>query len=225
VGSKDTGEIEAKSQKDPLFIKIPDAIHLIIPVEVTVYVNDEVTPKEANYVIISTGNAWPYSTSAEEVMCSSSGRFRGAIRYNGQEKIRFGFRPIDALGGASVISVEFVKAKALLGNEWPSTTDEKSEFYRWNCNHEYNELLCGGGEEGCNVCHKHISYVSRLYVTSKTVDGSVPPTGFEFVNQEKEHCDYCAGSERFTFSKETEMQVGTALNTYTQIYDITLRTL
>ena len=216
VAAQDWVESEAQTKNDALFIELPDNIYQYMPVDVAVHINDEVTQQEANYIILDVGNSPPYATNSGEVSIASSGNFREAMRYNGEETIYFGFRPIDQVG-MSHVTVSFVYVEIIPGNEYIDTSDENSEYYGFtDCNRETNPLLCGEGNEECTVCYKYISQVQRYYMIGTSESTATPPSGFDFTRDETS-----TNAAHFSYSEETETpSSGGSTFTYTQYYNI-----
>ena len=221
VSSQDWDEYDVTKKSDPLFLDIPDEIYINNPVEATVYINDEITQKQANYVIIETSNCYPYSIGSDEVVSTSSGMFTGAMRYNGQKTIRFGFRPIDRSGSISQMSVFFVQAEIIPGSEFPDTYSDDSEYHDYNCHREYNSLLCSDTVNGCIVCYKYVSGVRRSFVVGSSVAEATPPSRVDFT-QDETHADAFAAWYSYAEEKETPYIGSEGTFTYTETYSIKL---
>ena len=216
VAAQNWVESEAQTKNDALYIELPENIYQYIPVDVTVHIKDQITQQQANYIILDVANSHPYATTSGDVSIASSGNFREAMKYNGEETIHFGFRPIDQVG-MSYVTVSFVYAEILPGNEYIDTSDETSEYYGFtDCNRETNSLLCGEGNEECTVCYKYISQVQRYYMIGSSESTATPPSGFDFTRDETN-----ANAAHFSYSEETETpSSGGSTFTYTQYYNI-----
>jgi hypothetical protein len=194
---------DAKSNKDPIFIEMPNDVHQMMPVTVKVYINDELVKKEAQFVEISAGSANPYSLN-EKISIDPSGIFRQTMAYSGQSVIEFGFRPSEYNGQSSSVSVTFYKIKKAAGKEWPDTSSADSEFRNYECHIETNKIMCDS-KDGCMICNQPLGSARREYFISKSVDSVSPPSRFSFTNikdSDSNLRDYAPQYEKFTYSKE-----------------------
>ncbi|HOI18818.1 MAG TPA: carboxypeptidase-like regulatory domain-containing protein [Candidatus Woesearchaeota archaeon] len=205
---------EAKSKKDPLFIEMPEVMHQGLPYTIKVYINDPIVKKEAKYLEIGSSNP-PYSTGSP-IYFDSSGHFRQTMPYNGESVIEFGFRPSSSPGSKSTLAVGFYKTKKPSGEDYPDTSTPESEYYRYNCNIETNDLFCSD-ETGCRVCYLTVGSVVRSYDVSYSKPSIKLPSGFDFTDNIRLTEDGLHRSEGLSYSYS-----GKKTMTNSQGYDFTV---
>ncbi len=205
---------EAKSKKDPLFIEMPEVMHQGLPYTIKVYINDPIVKKEAKYLEIGSSNP-PYSTGSP-IYFDSSGHFRQTIPYNGESVIEFGFRPSSNPGSKATLAVGFYKTKKPSGEDYPDTSTPESEYYRYNCNIETNDLFCSA-KTGCRVCYLTVGSVVRSYDVSYSKPSIKLPSGFDFTDNIRLTEDGLHRSEGLSYSYS-----GKKTMTNSQGYDFTV---
>ena len=219
--SQNNIENEATKETDPLYIDIPDNIYVNMPVDVTVYINDEITKNQANYVLIDAGNPYAYTTGSDVVVSSAAGAFKGAMNYEGKDVIQFGFTPQDRSGGNSLLMVSFVYAEVIPGNQFPDTTSPDSKYYGYLSSSEYNSIICDDETTGCIVVYKIISQVKRSFVIGSSIKSATPPARVNF-KQDYTNPDAFAAWYSYAEEKETPYISYEGTFTYTETYTIKL---
>ncbi|NTV23042.1 MAG: carboxypeptidase regulatory-like domain-containing protein [Nanoarchaeota archaeon] len=201
-----TDSMDAKSEKDPLYIEMDDSLPSYMPAKAKIFINDPLIRKEANYIEVFASNAVAYTLSGEEIVIDPSGTFRQALPYNGESVLEIGFRAEGGVGAKSSFSVDFYNVKIVGGREWPDTKKNGTELYQYNCNIETNRLLCKE-KEGCMVCSTTLGSARKEFVISGSKYGISLPGRFDFkrYSDTDKSLQERSNFERFTYSEEKTM--------------------
>jgi hypothetical protein len=193
---------DAKSIKDPLFIEMPDNLHVGKDYTIKIYINDPIIKKEAEYIVF-TGSNYPYSINSKKFHYDSGGYYRIVMPYNGEDFVEFGYRILSMPGPTSSLGVSFSKAKKAPSMDYPDVHNPDSEFYRYNCHLERNDLFCTE-KNGCHICHIIMGAVSRQYIVSPSkVSFSLPEGDFEDNVKPKDDGTKSGIGQSFSYSKKT----------------------
>ncbi|MBU0757978.1 MAG: hypothetical protein KKF44_07950 [Nanoarchaeota archaeon] len=216
-------EGDCKSDKDPLYMEMPDTLHAMIPTNVKIYINDPIVREYAQYIEIQAGNSHTYQTTGPKPSRTSGGAFSETMPYDGEDIIEFGFRPSDRVGLPTSIIVTFYIAKESQV-EYPDTHDEESQFYGYNCHREYNSLLCNK-EDGCDICNYPIGQVIKHYMMSDTDETVSIPDRVDFVDEKAENGYTAVASQSLSYNAKKKFinTQGYEFET-SDIYSITLQT-
>jgi hypothetical protein len=193
----------ATTNRDPLFIDMPNIIHQLEPVTVNIIVNDPLIKAEANAVDLGYEK---FFTLGKQIGRSNDGTLRIFVPYNGEGSIAVGFKDNAAPtqdNGRNVPSLTFTfyKVKKLARGVDPRSSDPSSEYYGMQCGMESSPYYCSG-TEGCELCLKNLGTVSRQYFLAGSTALVRLPSGYNFTDNKKTEGVNTPGSVSYSYLKE-----------------------
>ena len=179
-------EANASSQRDLLYIDMPDSVHRLEAMTATVYINDPLIKEQANVIELSPDNDNFFSVG-KKVEKDSSGVVRTFVPYAGEGSVSVGFMTNDyytndlSYATTPDIYFSFYNVKKVSGNDYPDTSSQSSEYYQYQCATYYTTYFCSS-DKGCIVCTKLLGTVYRQYELLPAKAVGTPPAGYNWVD-------------------------------------------
>jgi hypothetical protein len=194
------------TSRDLFYIDMPDYIHRLEPVTVTVYVNDAFIKGEANAVEVSPNGDNFYSIGKQIVKDrSSGGGLNSFIPYGGEGSFTVGFKANQIVTSEkdSKPNVYFIFYKVKKSpDDNPKTGDVNSEFYGMECAYYYNPYYCSDVKAGCVVCVKMLATVWKEYWVLPSKASATLPSGFDWKDNRDESLKSNAGYLSYSYFKK-----------------------
>jgi hypothetical protein len=177
----------ATTNKDPLYIDMPDSFHQLEPVTVNIIVNDPVIKNEANAVDLGYEK---FYTIGKQIERSNDGTLRIFVPYDGEGSISVGFKdnsaptPDRAGGNKPSLTFTFYQVKKLASGVDPRSSDPASDYYGMQCSRANTPYFCPE-KEGCDLCIKAIGTVRKEYFLMGSTSIAELPSGYDFTDNKK----------------------------------------
>jgi hypothetical protein len=178
------GNGEAKSDKDPLYMQMPDSVGLMDTANIVLYVNNPDIQKQVKFIDGFSNAYGEFYTSSGPVQASTSGNFRSVIPYDGSSRVAFGFRNRYNYNDPMTFSFYFIATKPY--PEGPALEEYRRNFgnpdslwYQWSCSDSEDHPVVCNGQKSCKICYKIVGTVARQYMSYVRAAKATPPGGYE----------------------------------------------
>jgi hypothetical protein len=196
----------ATTNRDPLYIDMPDSFHQLEAVTVNIIVNDPVIKAEANAVDLGYEK---FFTIGKKIERSNDGTLRIFVPYNGEGSIAVGFKDNaapapDRARNFPSLTFTFYKVRKIPPGVDPRSSDPSSEYYGMQCTRESSPYYCSG-TESCEVCFKSIGTVSKQYFLMGSSASVKLPSGYNFTDNKKAEGSNSPSYVSYSYLKEDKV--------------------